>query len=160
MARAPFQCLIIPFIIEDSIIKYGIFKRSDHGFWQFISGGGEESETPLEAAHRECFEEASLSQDIPIYQLDSTCSIPAEIFCDEYRKNWGERCYVIPEYSFAMQLKKDIIKISEEHSEYCFVEFEEAISLLKHDSNKTALRELRARIKQNNLNNNKIRKDK
>lgn len=53
LARAPFQCLILPYIIEDEVIKYGVFKRSDHGFWQFISGGGEDTETPLEAAHRE-----------------------------------------------------------------------------------------------------------
>ena len=50
-----------------------------------------------------------------------------------------------------MPLKKDIVKISSEHSEYRFVEFNEAMDLLKHDSNKTALRELRARIKQNNF---------
>ena len=79
MARAPFQCLILPYIIEDEVIKYGVFKRSDHGFWQFISGGGEDNETPLEAAHRECFEEAEIPTDIPIYQMDSTCSIPALI---------------------------------------------------------------------------------
>lgn len=29
MARAPFQVLIIPYIIEKEEIKYGIFKRSD-----------------------------------------------------------------------------------------------------------------------------------
>lgn len=151
MARAPFQCLILPYIIEDKKIKYGVFKRSDHGFWQFISGGGEDNETPLEAAHRECFEEAQIPQSMTIYQLDSSCSIPAEIFKDEYRSGWGHNCYVITEYSFALPLEKDIIKISHEHSEYKFVEFKEAIELLKHDSNKTALRELRARIKDNNF---------
>lgn len=151
MARAPFQCLILPYIIEDGIIKYGVFKRSDHGFWQFISGGGEDSETPLEAAHRECFEEAEIPRDIPIYQMDSTCSIPAEIFCEEYKSNWGTDCYVVTEYSFALPLESDIIKISSEHSEYKFAEFDEVMDLLKHDSNKTALRELRARIKQNNF---------
>ena len=151
MTRAPFQCLILPYIKEEDQIKYGVFKRSDHGFWQFISGGGEDTETPLEAAHRECFEEAEIPMDLTIYQMDSTCSIPAEIFCDEYKKNWGDKCYVVTEYSFALPLEKDIIKISNEHSEYRFVEFEEAMELLKHDSNKTALRELRARIKKNDF---------
>ncbi len=151
MARAPYQCLILPYIIENEKIKYGVFKRSDHGFWQFISGGGEEGETPLETAHRECFEEAQIPKDLPIYQLDSICTIPAEIFSEEYRAGWGPYCYVIKEYSFALPLEKDIIQISHEHSEYRFVEFKEAMELLKHDSNKTALRELRARIKDNNL---------
>ena len=151
MTRAPYQCLILPYIIEDGIIKYGVFKRSDHGFWQFISGGGEEGETPIETAHRECFEEAEIPNNSPIYPLDAMCTIPAEIFCDEYRAGWGPQCYVIKEYAFALPLEKDIIKISKEHSEYRFVEFEEAMELLKHDSNKTALRELRARIKDNNF---------
>ena len=83
--------------------------------------------------------------------MDSMCCIPAEIFCEEYRRNWGDRCYAIPEYSFALPLEKDIIKISHEHSEYRFVEFKEAMELLKHDSNKTALRELRSRIKNNDF---------
>lgn len=151
MARAPFQCLILPYIIEDGVVKYGVFKRSDHGFWQFISGGGEDNETPLEAAHRECFEEAEIPKDMNIYIMDSTCSIPAEIFCDEYRSNWGDNCYVVTEYTFALPLEKDIIKISSEHSEYKFAEFDEVMELLKHDSNKTALRELRARIKKNDF---------
>ncbi len=151
MARAPFQCLILPYIIEDDKIKYGVFKRSDHGFWQFISGGGEGTETPLETAHRECFEEAQIPLDKTIYQLDSMCTIPAEIFKEEYRTSWGPNCYVIKEFAFALPLEKDIIKISHEHSEYRFVEFKEAIELLKHDSNKTALRELRARIRDNNF---------
>lgn len=151
MARAPFQCLILPYIIENGIVKYGVFKRSDHGFWQFISGGGEDNETPLEAAHRECFEEAEIPKSMIIYQMDTTCSIPAEIFCDEYRSNWGDNCYTVTEYSFALPLEKDIIKISNEHSEYKFAEFDEVMELLKHDSNKTALRELRARIKKNDF---------
>lgn len=46
MARAPFQVLIIPYIVDKGEIKYGIFKRSDRDVWQFISGGGEENETP------------------------------------------------------------------------------------------------------------------
>ena len=83
--------------------------------------------------------------------MDTINTIPSEIFCEEYRKNWGEDCYVIKEYTFAIRLKEDIIKISEEHSEYKWVTYDEAISLLKYDSNKTALTELRARIRNNNF---------
>ncbi|WP_425448387.1 hypothetical protein [Dethiothermospora halolimnae] len=44
MARAPFQCLIIPFMIENNVPKFAIFKRADMRIWQFISGGGEDDE--------------------------------------------------------------------------------------------------------------------
>lgn len=149
MARAPFQSLIIPFIIEDDNQKFAVFKRTDRDIWQFISGGGEDDETPIEAAKRECFEEADIPLDRVLYKLDTINTIPAEIFGEKYTKNWGENCFVIKEYSFAVKLKKDIIKISDEHSEFKWVEYDEAIELLKYDSNKTALTELRARIRKN-----------
>jgi len=151
MARAAFQTLIIPFMIENKNLKFAIFKRTDREIWQFISGGGEDNENSLEAAKRECFEEAKISPDTVLYKLDTINSIPAEIFCEEYTKNWDENCFVIKEFTFAVRLEKDIIKISEEHSEYKWVDYNEAISLLKYDSNKTALTELRARIMKNAL---------
>lgn len=149
MARAPFQCLVIPFMIENNVEKYAIFKRADREIWQFISGGGEDNETILEAAKRECLEEANIPHEIIFYKLDAITTIPAEIYSSEYRKNWGEKCFVIKEYTFAFRLIEDIIKISSEHNEFRWVTYDEAMSLLKYDSNKTALTELRARIKMN-----------
>ena len=63
MTRAPFQVLIYPYrrIHEDGF-EYAVFKRADEGFWQGISGGGEDGESPLEAARREAFEEAGSHQ--------------------------------------------------------------------------------------------------
>lgn len=149
MARAPFQCLIIPFMIEDDVPKYAVFKRADIDMWQFLSGGGEDNETPLETAKRECFEEAQIPVNTTFYKLDAISTIPAEIYPEKYRKYWDKNCFVIKEYKFAFKLIDDIIKISDEHSEFKWATYEEAISLLKYDSNKTALTELRARIKEN-----------
>lgn len=149
MARAPFQCLIIPFRIENNVSKFAIFKRADMGIWQFIAGGGEDKETPLEAAKRECFEEAAIPLNTVLYKLDAITTIPAEIYSEEYKKNWGKNCFVIKEYAFAFKITEDIIKISDEHSEFKWVTYDEAISLLKYDSNKTALTELKARIREN-----------
>ena len=149
MARAPFQTLIIPFIIENDNQKFAVFKRADRNIWQFVSGGGEDKETPLEAAKRECLEEAEIPYDTTLYKLDTINTIPAEIFSEKYTKNWDKNCFVIKEYTFAVKLEKDIIKISNEHSEYRWVNYEEAVNLLRYDSNKTALTELRARIREN-----------
>ena len=149
MARAPFQALIIPFMIENNNTKFAIFKRTDRAIWQFISGGGEDDEMPIEAAKRECFEEAEIPLDTVLYKLDTINTIPAEIFDEKHTKNWDKNCFVIKEYTFAIRLEKDIIKISDEHSEFRWVDYNEAIELLKYDSNKTALTELRARIRKN-----------
>ena len=72
--------------------------------------------------------------------------VTAKPYSEEYRKNWDENCFVIKEYTFAFEIKEDTIELSKEHSEYKWGTYEEVISLLKYDSNKTALTELRARI--------------
>ncbi|MEA4882954.1 MAG: NUDIX domain-containing protein [Clostridia bacterium] len=64
MSRAPFQVLILPYAVAPSgEILYCVFRRqmSDGGYWQAIAGGGEGSETPLEAARREAFEDAQIT---------------------------------------------------------------------------------------------------
>jgi dihydroneopterin triphosphate diphosphatase len=69
MTRAPFQVLIYPYRrIQEDRFEYAIFKRADEGFWQGISGGGEDGESPLEAARREAFEEAGLAPDLDFLQ--------------------------------------------------------------------------------------------
>ena len=57
--RAPFQVLIFPYKPKGEKILFLICLRSDLGFWQPISGGGEDAETSLEAAKRELFEETA-----------------------------------------------------------------------------------------------------
>ena len=51
--RAPFQILAIPYKVVDSSIFYCVFHRSDFDQWQFIAGGGEDDESPVQAAKRE-----------------------------------------------------------------------------------------------------------
>ncbi len=148
MSRADFQCLILPFITENNSTKFAIFKRADMKIWQFISGGGEDSESPSETAKRESFEEAGISQNTAFYKLDTVSSIPAEIFSEKYRKNWGKHCFVVREYAFACRLTDDTLQISDEHTDYQWVSYDEAMAMLKYDSNKTALTELRARIQE------------
>lgn len=51
--RAPFQILAIPYKIIDGLPLYCVFHRADFDQWQFIAGGGEDDEMPLQAAIRE-----------------------------------------------------------------------------------------------------------
>ena len=143
MARAPFQILIILFHKNDELIKYCIFERKQpHNQIQFVAGGGEDEETPEEAAARELREETGITVS-SFLPLKSLCYIPTNIFSLEQRKIWGNELYVIPEYSFAVELKTtDEIKLSVEHANFKWVTYEEAQRLLKWDSNKTALYEL------------------
>lgn len=145
MPRAPFQVLIIPYIrTSKGKIEYTVFKRSDAGYWQFLSGGGENCETPLVAAAREAHEEAGISQDSRFFKLDSMATVPANVFKDH--ESWGKDVYVIPEHCFAVEVCNKNILLSAEHDEYKWGDIQTVSGLLKWDSNRNALWELNQRL--------------
>jgi dATP pyrophosphohydrolase len=147
VARAQFNVLVFPYLIRpDGKIAYAIFNRSDsvEDFWQAISGGGEDEETPLEAARREAWEEAGISQDSFFISLDSRATVPAIYF--DCREIWGEDVYVITEYSFGVRVEDAALKLSHEHTEYRWLGYEDAKKILKFDSNRNALWELDQRL--------------
>ena len=145
MSRAPFQVLVLPFRYNrDGYIEYAIFKRRDEEYWQFIAGGGENSEKPLESAKREALEEAGISPKSEYIIFDSCNTVPVEGVTGEFI--WGKDVYVIPEYTFGVKLDSDAITLSMEHMEYRWVSFKDAVTMLKWDSNKNTLWELNARI--------------
>lgn len=147
--RAKYQVLVIPFKKEKDKIKFGIFKREDMNIYQAISGGGEDSETILESAKREFFEETGIKKD-KFIKLDSIASIPS--YCFKESKAWGSKTYVVPEYAFGVELTKDDkITLSNEHKSFKFIDYDSARKKLKYDSNRTALYELNERIKNNDL---------
>ena len=149
--RAPFQILAIPYQIVDGSPKYCVFHRADHDQWQFIAGGGEDNETPLEAAKRETIEEGGVHADKWI-ELKSLAYIPVTNKSEKRRQHWDKHTYVIPEYTFGFECKKDI-QLSLEHTECVWLTYEEANQKLKWDSNRTALFELNCRITALNSNN-------
>lgn len=151
MARAKFQVLVIPFFIINGEIEYCIFLRRDMDIWQFISGGGENNETYLESAKRESFEEAKIKYNNKYYKLDTCCSISVECFNEEDRKRWGENIFVIPEYTFAVNISEKNLQLSDEHDEYRWLDYKSAKKLLRYDSNVVALSELNSRIERNLL---------
>jgi dATP pyrophosphohydrolase len=140
--RAPFQVLVIPFRWREGGLEFALLKRRDAGYWQFVAGGGEEGETPLEAAERETLEETRVVGEI--IRLDSTSSVPRTCFAGG--ESWGEEVYVIPEYSFGVEICKLELRLSSEHTELRWAPYEEARRLLKWDSNRTALWELCRRL--------------
>ncbi|MEW5941546.1 MAG: NUDIX pyrophosphatase, partial [Chloroflexota bacterium] len=138
MSRAPFQVLVYPYRkTDDGQIEYALLKRADEGFWQGIAGGGEDDESPLEAARRETQEESGLPSTSEFLPLDTIESVPVTEFRDSHL--WGEDVYVIPQYCFGVSAQNSQIVISREHTEYKWFPYEEARALIKFDGNKTAL---------------------
>ena len=145
--RAPFQTLTILYRKENNEVLYGIFLRKKERIWQFVSGGGEDKETPTQTVKREIWEETGLKvNEEDIIKLDSRTTIP--VVNIEKKFLWGENVYVVPEYTFAIELNKDTkIILSDEHEKMEWVNYNNAMKKLKYDSNKTALWELNARLK-------------
>lgn len=144
--RLPKQVLIIPFRIINEKVEYCIFRRKDMQVWQWVSGGVEDTDKDLlAAAQREIYEETSISDSINIIELEGFTKIPVVNIVKEFK--WGEDVFYSEEYSFAVNIDNRKIKISEEHSEYRWVSYDEAKTLLKYDSNKNALWELNEKIK-------------
>jgi dATP pyrophosphohydrolase len=146
MPRAPFQVLVYPYRqSEAGAIEYALLRRSDAGYWQAIAGGGEDQETPLEAAQRETYEESGIPPTADFLPLATIESVPVIEFSDSHL--WGDELYVIPQYCFGVTTPNVQITLSREHVEYRWLSFEAAQRLLRYDGNKTALWELDKRLK-------------
>lgn len=145
MARAPFNVLVVPWRKStDRRVEFAVFRRSDDSVWQWIAGGGEDQELPLDAAKREALEEAGIPPASAFMPLDATASIPACLFADDGL--WAADVYVIPEYSFGVDVTGQELVFAEEHVDMRWLSYGDARALLRYDSNRTALWELNQRI--------------
>ena len=146
MARAPYNVLVYPCIkVADNEFEYALLKRSDAGFWQGVSGGGEGKETALETARRETREETGIPVESPIIQLDTASSVPVTVFMEDF--HWGDKIYVIPQICFGVLVKVKDILLSQEHTEYRWLKYKDAYTLLRFDGDRTSLWELDRRLR-------------
>lgn len=142
--RAPYQILAIPYRFAKGIPYFCVLHRADYDQWQFVAGGGENQETPEEAAVREIAEEAGISS-ADVFRLTSMCYIPAGVISKDRRVGWPEKTFVIPEYAFAFPCDGDPV-LSHEHDCFLWLDYESACKKLQWDSNRTALYELNQRL--------------
>ena len=146
MARAPFQVLVYPYRqAAGNHLEYALFRRMDNDTWQGVSGGGEDDETPLQAAQREAAEEANVPAGAEFIPLDTTESVPVTEFRGDHR--WANEQYVIPQYAFGVNMQDRPIALSEEHSEVRWLSYRTAREMLRYDGNRVALWELDVRLR-------------
>jgi dihydroneopterin triphosphate diphosphatase len=145
--RAPFQVHVLLWRrIDEGRLEYALFRRVKGRFWQGIAGGGEDDETPVEAALREAHEEAGFpGEPQDLLRLDSMATIPVVgIMGSLY---WGPDVLVVPEYSFGLRCTAETCVLSDEHDVYRWFSFPEASRRLRWDSNRNALWELDHRLR-------------
>lgn len=143
MPRAPFQILVLPYRRTRDGLGFAVLRRSDYSCWQGIAGGGEDDETPLEAAKREAFEEAGISGTCQFTPLQASCTVPVAFFQDS---DWNPALYVIPEHSFGVDCTGQALTLSSEHEAMEWLSYAEASTRFTYDSNRTALWELNRRL--------------
>ena len=138
--RAPFQILALPYRKQGDDWQFCVLHRADLDQWQFVAGGGEDDETPEQAALREIWEETGVRVK-KLNPLASVSSVPANVFREDACRHWPPDTYVVPEYHFAYLFEKDIL-LSHEHTACVWLSYRDAQRALRWDSNKTALYEL------------------
>ena len=151
MARQPKQAHIYLFRKNNEQYEFAIFRRSDMPeCWQGICGGLEDNESLEEGARREIFEEAGITDFLPLYRLESISYIPDHVFGEKARTHWGKDVVVVPMYFFAMPFD-GTIKLSAEHTDVVWLPFEQAHDLIFFKDQQVALYELNERLIRNNL---------
>ncbi|HEY4175668.1 MAG TPA: NUDIX domain-containing protein [Kofleriaceae bacterium] len=151
MARAPFQVVVFPFRRRAIGFEYAVLQRSDNGAWQGVAGGGEDNETPTEAARRESEEEAAIPKSAPVYRLQAMSTVPIVYIGESARAHWSKDLYVIPNYAFAVDCTALELRLSHEHDNIKWLPYNEAYALLYWQNDKVALWELNERFMQGQL---------
>lgn len=144
MPRAPFQVLVLPYRIRERALEVAVLRRSDYDLWQFVSGGGEQGETPEDAARREGLEETGIPPTLPYRRLDAMTMIPACWFAAW--PTWPAEVLLVPEHAFAVEVGDRALVLSPEHREAQWLGYDAAVVRLRFDSNRNALWELHERL--------------
>jgi dATP pyrophosphohydrolase len=113
--------------------------RADHPhFWQSITGSVQEGEAPEAAALRELHEETGIEAKEGIL-VDCQCSVYFDIY-PHWRHRYHPDVKQNLEHVFCFFLETEQnIKLSHEHTKYCWLSKEEAIKTMASPSNQTAI---------------------
>lgn len=117
-------------------IEYLLFKRSSclGNYWQGITGKVEKNET---------FEQTSIRESQEETGLITFNKIIGPVYFQNFTKN--NKNY--QEAVFGIEVEKLDVKLSSEHTEYCWLKYEKAYELLHWNENKKGLLKLKENLK-------------
>lgn len=130
---------------KDKDYEFLLLKRipSRGGFWQFLTGGLEDSDkSHLDCAFRELNEELNLKKD-------SVKKIVENMPHFEFKSDYNGKKTKFKEYVFGFEIDKNI-KLNldnDEHEEIAWCSKEKCLKLLHFENNKQALKNLIKKLK-------------
>lgn len=125
----PIKTQAIVYCRTDEDHKYLILKRSeiDGGYWQPVVGTVKEEESIIQCMLREIEEEAGIKDVIQVSK-------------QLYNFSWERDEQVYLEFVYAIEVdEKSAINLSEEHDEYLWLNYKDAVEKVKYDSNKRSI---------------------
>ena len=135
--KNPNSILLIIFTTKFKVLL--LRKNSTKELWQSVTGSIELDENPYETALRELKEETGINKqksDLIFDDLSHKFMIYSE-WIDRYK----ESTYSNKEYIFSLKLNDEVsVKLSREHSNYKWVDLNEAIHMVFSWTNKAALK--------------------
>lgn len=131
----PFKIEAIPYVVdEDKTIRYLLIKRTpqDGGYWQPVTGTLNDGERLLDCARRELNEETGI-------RAEDIIDISEVLYKFDWKNKHGD---TILEFVYAVQYpaNTEIILSPEEHDDYKWCSFNEAMETLYTGNNKNALK--------------------
>lgn len=129
----PIKVQGILFAKVEAGLKFLLLKRSleDGGFWQAMTGTLDSNENMITCLNREVEEEIGVKREWIKSITDMFFSF-----------TWEKKGKLIYEYVYGVELEPEqTITLSEEHTEYKWCSFDDALELLEKDNNKNAFKE-------------------
>ena len=138
--RQPVQTAVIVFrkTQGDGLLVLGL-RRTEAwgGFWQPVTGGVLEGETPEEAAYREVCEETGIPRPRRFFDLNYRYSFELP---EKYKIFYDDDVDTLTEHAFGYETDIEDIILSDEHTEYRWLTPPEALELYEYPEYHEALR--------------------
>ncbi|HLE11088.1 MAG TPA: hypothetical protein VI754_07540 [Bacteriovoracaceae bacterium] len=147
--NGPFKILLFPYRFRQKDgapfdLEFAVVKKKVENHWQALAGQAQANEFPMDSAIRSAKEALGIPSHFIFFQLDSKAMIPVEYIIED---QWGDDIVVIPETCYAVNIPYDFNFLLADYFESVqWLPYKEAIEVVKWDSNKTALWELKYRI--------------
>jgi dATP pyrophosphohydrolase len=143
--RQPVQALVNVARAQAGEWQYVLLHRVARGddFWQGVTGGAEDDESPLQAAGRELHEETAFDAD-RLVDLHFSYTFPLS---EKWRDLYSRGVEEIREHAFVARGDVEPVIDPTEHYMWCWYSAKEALALLQWPNNREALRQAEAYLR-------------